>query len=773
MIAPLIFQKITETTRQSSPAPEDRTMPAAPVAVAHEAAAIESRQGLIERLDLHGHLDDLQLDAVVETLAAGCGAPVAFVNIVTRDLQTYAAEVGVGATCTSVPDRLSFCAEVVATGLPLQVTDATKHPRYAENPLVMAGTVCSYAGEPLVYGEHVIGSVAIFDVVPREFAPGELRVLAAQARLASAAIELRVAAAEMTGSRNTLTHLNEELLRSHGRLDEAQLSAGVGSWEVDVKSEVVTWSRELARCFEFPSDLIPSYEALIERTHPADRDETVAAIEEQMSTGDFFELEHRLQLPSGAVRWISARGHVELDASGEPSRVLGTVRDITRERDVQDALQFQASHDSLTGLPNRDDVLKRLTSALANVENQPGAVGVIYLDIDRFHLINDSLGLQVGDELLVAAAARITAVLPPDMPLARIGGDEFAVICTGSRGTTDVLALADWICEGMANPIEWAGGHLVMSVSAGVALATSASVAPHELLRDANAAMYVAKRSGRARSAQFEETMRTRAVARMETEVALRRSIADGDLRVHYQQIVSLDLGRPLGHEALVRWNHPTRGLVAPDEFITIAEETGLIVPLGAWVLREACMQARRFQCLAPQWSRLTMSVNLSGGQLTQPDLVEMIAAALRDTDLRSEHLQLEMTESVLMDDAAKTVTVLQQLKGLGVKLGVDDFGTGYSSMAYLRRFPVDVLKIDRTFVDGLGKDLEDSAVTAAVVSLADTLGLATVAEGVETELQRDCLLALGCERAQGYLFARPVPPTDAELALGNLIQQR
>ena len=576
----------------------------------------------------------------------------------------------------------------------------------------------------------------------------------------------------VTDNHDELARLNADLVRSNADLDQAQLLAQVGSWEVDLVTGGVRWSRELARCFELDSDLLPSYEALVERTHPADREKTVAAIELNVSAGSSFDLEHRLQLPSGAVRWISSRGRVEVDESGAPLRILGTAQDITDQRNAQDALDHLATHDSLTGLPNRADILARLTIAIQALVDPSLALGVIYLDIDRFHLINDSLGLPIGDELLIATAARITAALPAGLTLARIGGDEFAVLYAGEREIVDVRGLADTICAAMTAPVEWAGGHLVMSVSAGVALATSPTVAPHELLRDANAAMYVAKRSGRARSALFEETMRTKAVARLETEVALRRSIADGDLRVHYQQIVTLDQGRPVGHEALVRWNHPKRGLVAPDEFITIAEETGLIVPLGAWVLRGACMQARRFQCLAPQWARLTMSVNLSGGQLNQPDLVEMIAAALRDTDLRSEHLQLEMTESVLMGDAAATITVLQRLKGLGVKLGVDDFGTGYSSLAYLRRFPVDVLKIDRTFVDGLGKDLEDSAVAAAVVSLADTLGFTTVAEGVETELQRDCLLGLGCERAQGYLFARPVPSADAEAALTNASAQ-
>ncbi|HEV7523965.1 MAG TPA: EAL domain-containing protein, partial [Acidimicrobiia bacterium] len=227
--------------------------------------------------------------------------------------------------------------------------------------------------------------------------------------------------------------------------------------------------------------------------------------------------------------------------------------------------------------------------------------------------------------------------------------------------------------------------------------------------------------------------------------------------------------GQVVGHEALVRWAHPARGLLGPDEFITVAEESGLIIPLGAWVLREACMQAKRFQTRDPRWPRLTMSVNLSGAQLAQSDLPQLITSALHDSDLAPEDLQLEMTESVLMDDAPRTIKILESLRALDVRMSIDDFGTGYSSLAYLRRFPVDILKIDRTFVGGLGKDLEDSAIVAAVVNLADTLGFTTVAEGVETELQRDCLVSLGCSRAQGYLFARPVGAAEAEVALDHV----
>jgi diguanylate cyclase (GGDEF)-like protein/PAS domain S-box-containing protein len=551
-------------------------------------------------------------------------------------------------------------------------------------------------------------------------------------------------------------------------LAETQSIAQVGTWELDLSTNGVLWSDELCRIFAFAVDETPTYDALIGRVHPDDRPavlETISAMLEATST---FFIEHRIVLPDGAERWMRSKGRIELDPMGAPERLVGLARDISEHRAADDALFRQAFHDPLTGLPNRDLFRDRTSQALNRLSRQPSMVGVFYLDIDQFKRINDSLGQSVGDQLLLSLAARLAHLARQEDTLGHIGADEFVMLCEGLNDEAEAIGVADRIGAAMTEPLRWDDGQVVMSVSIGIALATSSSVEANSLIRDADAAMHGAKTSGRARSVVFAETMRTSAVGILDTEMALRESILKGDLRLHYQPIVTLTDGTVLGHEALVRWEHPTRGLIAPDQFIPIAEETGLIVPLGAWVLREACLQARRFQQQDPRWSELTMSVNLSGGQLGQPDLIDLILETLRDADLRPEHLQLEMTESVLMDDAATTITILQTLKGLDVRLAVDDFGTGYSSLAYLRRFPVDVLKIDRSFVDGLGDDLEDTAIVAAVVSLADTLGLTTIAEGVETVLQRDCLVSLGCARAQGYLYARPRSATDAARALDS-----
>ncbi len=547
--------------------------------------------------------------------------------------------------------------------------------------------------------------------------------------------------------------------------DEVESIGRIGRWEVDLATRVVSWSHELYRLLGFDPDHEPGYGELTERIHPDDRASTVEAFTAALDDLTPFAIERRLCLPDGSQRWVCIRGRVEVDGDGLPNRLLGSAQDVTDHKVAAAALQHQELHDFLTGLPNRRLLVDRLEQALNRLARVPLIVGVINFDVDRFKVVNDDLGYAAGDRLLRDVAVRLQALIRPADTLARADGDEFVVLCEGLADEAEAVAIADRICAAMTEPFRLENGELVISVSAGIALATQA-VDAGTLLADADAALDRAKRAGRGRSAMFAETMRPTGVGRLDTETALRHAISDGDLRVHYQPVVNLLDGQVLGHEALVRWAHPARGLLGPDEFISVAEESGLIVPLGAWVLREACMQAKRFQRRDPRWPHLTMSVNLSGAQLNQAGLIDLISSALRDAELSPQDLQLEMTESVLMDDAPRTITVLQSLHELGVQLSVDDFGTGYSSLAYLRRFPVDVLKIDRTFVGGLGKDLEDSAIVAAVVNLADTLGFTTVAEGVETELQRECLIDLGCSRAQGYLFSRPAAADDAEIAL-------
>ena len=427
----------------------------------------------------------------------------------------------------------------------------------------------------------------------------------------------------------------------------------------------------------------------------------------------------------------------------------------------------QATHDALTGLPSRSLVIDRLDHALARAERDQRHLGVIFVDLDRFKVVNDSLGHAVGDEVLIRVADRLLAAVRPGDTVGRLAGDEFVVICEGLEGD-DVQSVARRVAEAVAVPIPLYGRETVITASIGIAESGRGTGRQRadELLRDADVAMYRAKERGRSRIELFDQVMRTTMLERLETEHALRRAITRNEFCLHYQPTLSVADGRVTSLEALIRWDHPDRGLVPPDQFIPLAEENGLIVPIGAWALRQACVQLAAWRLEHPALAQLQVSVNLSARQFTDPRLGELVTSSLAESGLPPDALWLEITESVLMDEAASTLDTLRALRRLGVHLAIDDFGTGYSSLSYLKRFDVDVLKIDRSFVDGLGIDQEDEAIVTAVVSLAHALGLSVTAEGVETNRQLAGLRRLGCDAVQGYLLGRPLPPEDLITAL-------
>ncbi len=431
--------------------------------------------------------------------------------------------------------------------------------------------------------------------------------------------------------------------------------------------------------------------------------------------------------------------------------------DITERKNTEHRLAHQAFHDPLTDLPNRALFMDRAGRATARARRHQEAVAVLFLDLDRFKVVNDSLGHEAGDQLLLAVADRLRACLRPEDTAARLGGDEFVVLIEDITDVNDASRVAERIAEALRAPFYVAEHEVYTSASIGIAVSTTTGDRPDDLLRDADAAMYRAKHRGGSHYQVFDKRMNQRALEHLELETDLRRAIERDEFLLVYQPIVGLATRQAVGVEALLRWRHPQRGHVSPGEFITLAEETGLILPIGEWALRQACRQARLWQLQFPNASTPSISVNLSARQFQQPNLVQTVAEVLEETGLSPHCLVLEITESVIMEDAESTNVTLRQLKNLGVQLAVDDFGTGYSSLSYLKRFPVNFLKIDRSFISGLGSDAEDSAIVRAIVTLAKTLGMAVTAEGVETEGQMYLLQELECDRAQGYCFSRPL----------------
>ncbi len=453
-------------------------------------------------------------------------------------------------------------------------------------------------------------------------------------------------------------------------------------------------------------------------------------------------------------RYSAAEQDILLAFAEHASLALNDAAAVDGMRRAFDDAVHQATHDPLTGLPNRSLVLDRLEQALARAQRTGGRVTVLFADLDRFKVVNDSFGHSAGDGVLLCVSERLRAAVRPHDTVGRLAGDEFVVVCEDLTDR-EALDVARRMAAAVAQPIVLGGRESVITASIGIAHADPGT-RPEEMLRDSDVAMYRAKERGRSRIELFDAEMRRRMVDRLETERSLRTAIAAGELRLDYQPLVSFDGWQVIAAEALVRWDHPERGEIGPAEFIPLAEESGLILPLGRWVLTEACRQLAVWR--ADGRPDLRVTVNLSARQFADPDLIGDVAGALARAGLPPDALWLEITESVLMEEVEATAETLLGLKRLGVHLAVDDFGTGYSSLSYLKRFPVDMLKIDRTFIDGLGTDPEDGAIVLAIVSLAQALRLGVVAEGVEYFHQLEALHRLGCDAVQGFLLGRPAP---------------
>lgn len=547
----------------------------------------------------------------------------------------------------------------------------------------------------------------------------------------------------------------------------AGASDGIWDWRLDRRHTYYS-PRWGALIGESPEQIGTSIEEWFKRVHPSDIDALRAKIRQHLNHGStHFEHEHRIRHARGDYIWVLARGLAVRDSKGQCLRMAGSLTDITDRKKTEEQLLHDALHDSLTGLPNRSLFQDRLAQALRRYRrNADCRFAVLYFDLDRFKYVNDSLGHSAGDELLVAVADVLKRCLRPGDTLARLGGDEFAILLNDMEALTDAEQVADRIHEMLADRFSVQGHDIYTSASVGIATAHSDYESAEQILRDSDLAMYRAKRREGPQTAIYDDDMHNSAVAQLRLETDLRRAFQEGEFHVHYQPIVSLRSGRINAFEALIRWQHPIRGLLSPDDFIQKAEETGIIVQLDWWTLEQACQQTAEWQRSPAGDRELGINVNISGKILREAEVADRIIKLLARCNLAPRHLRLELTERAFMDHHPAAVDALDRLRAAGVQLYIDDFGTGYSSLSYLQQYAYDTLKIDKSFVQRINSDTNDSSIVTAIVTLGKMLKMNIVAEGVETSHQMQALRGMECPEAQGFWFSKPVNDSDAHLLL-------
>jgi diguanylate cyclase (GGDEF)-like protein/PAS domain S-box-containing protein len=562
----------------------------------------------------------------------------------------------------------------------------------------------------------------------------------------------------------------EEALRvSEERYALAADGMNGGLWDWDLRTGKVYYSPRWKELTGEPGRIGDSPEEWWVRLFPRDREQVDRELQSCLQgRTDRFEVEFRFRQADGSFRWVQASGMAQSDDPEKPPvRIAGSMVDISARKQAEDQLLQGALYDVLTGLPNRALFVDRLRRALRKRGRR--IVAVLFLDIDRFKLVNESYGHQVGDEVLRQIASRLERNAGVKDTVARFSGDEFGILLDGAHDVSDAIRTADLVRRSVEEPVQVEDRKHTFSASVGIAFSKVGTESAEELLRDAETAMYRAKSLGKAQHVLFDQAMHEYTLRRLQLESDLQRAVGRSEFRVFYQPIVSLSDHKLRGFEALVRWMHPERGMVPPTAFIPLAEETGLICEIGRWVLEDSCRQVADWIRRYPEATEgLHLSVNLSGRQFAQSDLVDQVQGALDRSGFPALSLKLEITESILMENADSAAGILAQIRDMGIRLSIDDFGTGYSSLSYLHQFPAQTLKIDRSFVCRIEEETSQLAIVRAVVSLAHVMGMDVVAEGIETPSQLDVLTNLGCEYGQGYLFARPLPAVEIEAMLAR-----
>lgn len=555
------------------------------------------------------------------------------------------------------------------------------------------------------------------------------------------------------------------------RYSLAMRASNDGLWDWDLKTNKIYYSDRWKEMLGFNDDEISDTpDEWLSRIHQEDHDRVRASIDAYLEgTTSNFEIEYRIRHFSDNYLWMMAKGLAIRTSSGRATRFAGSQTDVSERKSNEEQMIYDALHDTLTSIPNRTLLLDRIRQSLVRRKRYPKtSFAIIFIDLDRFRLVNESLGHIHGDELLQLISARLKETIPIGDTVARLGGDEFSVLLQDIDSVRDVEVIAKDIQNSFSKPFFLGDKEVFASASMGIAHSDNNYKTPEEILRDSELAMYRAKRGGKSQSIVFQPQFRQSSLSPIDLDTDLRRALDRDEMELHYQPIISMRDRTISGFEALLRWSHRSRGVISPNEFIPLAEETGLIYDLGQWVLGKACKQIAAWNKSKKKEDQLEISINLSSRQFSDPNLVEGIVENIEKSGFDAEFLKIEITESALMQNAQRSVSMLNQLKDLNIKVCVDDFGTGYSSLSYLHTFPIDTLKIDRSFVHDMSRNFRNMEIIRTIIMLAHNLKLDVIAEGVETGEQDAQLSALGCQFAQGFYFSRPINSSDAAL----LIQQ-
>jgi diguanylate cyclase (GGDEF)-like protein/PAS domain S-box-containing protein len=719
---------------------------------AQELALLDKvRTALAREIDL-----PILFRTVVEAIAGTFGYTLVSLYLCENDSLVLQHQVGHQNTIARIVMGADVASQVTRSGKPMILEDAHTDLTFADPVKGIQSEVCV----PLFDQGIVVGVLKVESVQGEILTRADLRLMTALSEHVSIAI----------GRARLFSHMSE----SEERYARAVEGANDGLWDWDLNTGLVYYSPRWKSMLHYAAhEISSSIEAWFGRVHPDDMDHVRLGMTAHLEgISPNFENEHRILDREGRYRWVLCRGVAVRDIHGTAQRIAGSMTDITLRKQAEERLLYDALHDALTGLPNRALFLDRLHHVIQNVLRYPDHhYAVLFLDLDHFKMVNDSLGHSSGDELLIMIAERLKSCLRPGDTVARLGGDEFVLLLENIETVAEAALVAERIQIQFAPPFKINGQDVFTAASVGIVWGTPEYRHPGEVLRDADIAMYRAKAMGKACYQVFDTHMRDNVVSRLELEAALRRALEQQELRVYYHPIMSLTSNRLLGIEALVRWESLEKGLIHPKDFIPMAEESSLIVPIDRWVLRESCSHMAEWTAQYIQEPPLVLNVNLSSKQFTRPDLINYVQGVLTATGLNERSLKVEITESVIMADMEYAVAVLTQLHGMGIQICIDDFGTGYSSLSYLFQLPVDTLKIDRSFIERLEQG-ESAEIVHTIVELAHNLGMDVIAEGVETEAQWSLLHDLGCDAGQGFLIALPMSNLDLEAFLRSYFKK-